>query len=434
MVFYTLLFPLISYAYDFEVNGIYYDIVSPADKTCEVTKGEQKYAGDVIIPSSVNYSSRDITVVGIGDRAFRFCSSLTSVEIPNSITSIGNNAFSGCSSLTSIEIPNSVTSIDSEAFSGCSSLTSIEIPNSVTSIGDYAFSNCSSLTLIEIPNSVTSIGDYAFSNCSSLTLIEIPNSVTSIGDYAFSNCSALTQIKLSENLPYLSHGVVQNCSSLTSLTIPGSIQYIIFRSNLGKGPSFYECNSLKSLKIEHAETGLTLKYSYDKDNQNRYELYWDDNDVASFTNQITNLYLDRFLSDRRLNFQFKAVKELTFGEHINYIQLNLESCSNLSSITCFSTTPPSYMDCSNKQYMSITVKVPYDALEAYKNAEGWKNFWNIEGFDLSGIDYVTTNTLNPSSSRQEISRYDLNGQPVPEDYKGVVIVRFSDGRTKKIIQ
>jgi hypothetical protein len=98
----------------------------------------------------------------IADWAFSDCSALTSVTIPNSVTSIEHNAFSGCTSLTSVTIPNSVTSIEYNAFSGCSSLTSVTIPNSVTSIGDWAFGGCSALTSVTIPNSVTKIGYEAF--------------------------------------------------------------------------------------------------------------------------------------------------------------------------------------------------------------------------------------------------------------------------------
>jgi hypothetical protein len=99
-----------------------------------------------------------------------------------------------CTSLTSIQIPNSVTSIGYRTFYNCTSLTSIQIPNSVTCIVNYAFYLCTRLTSIQIPNSVTSIGNYAFSNCSSLTSIQIPNSVTSIGSSAFRDCIRLTSI------------------------------------------------------------------------------------------------------------------------------------------------------------------------------------------------------------------------------------------------
>ena len=130
-------------------------------------------------------------LTSIGDRAFRNCSSLTSVTIPNSVTNIGWYAFSSCSSLTFVTLGNSVTSIGGGAFESCSALTSIAIPNSVTSIGKYAFRFCSSLTFVTLGNSVTSIGASAFNGCFSLTSITIPNSVTSIGDGAFHDCSQI---------------------------------------------------------------------------------------------------------------------------------------------------------------------------------------------------------------------------------------------------
>ena len=179
----TVLSALKMSAYDFEVDGLYYNMLSSTDLTCGITSGDKKYTGDINIPASVTYKSRELAVTSIGEYAFDGCSSLTSLSIPNSVTSIGLDAFRGCSSLTSISIPNSVTKIGSEAFYGCSSLTSVSIPNSVTEIGDEAFYGCSALTSVSIPNSVTEIGVQAFDTLSSLIIEESQAVLLFIADY-----------------------------------------------------------------------------------------------------------------------------------------------------------------------------------------------------------------------------------------------------------
>ena len=195
----VLLTALSAQAYDFQSGALYYNTTS--DTTVEVayqSKSSDNYQGltTATIPETVTYNGTTYSVTSIGKSAFMWCSSLTSVTIPNSVTSIGVHAFRGCSSLTSVTIPNSVTSIGESAFRGCSSLTSISIPNSVTSIGKWAFSGCSSLTSVTIPNSVTSIGKSAFRGCSSIADIYCYATTPPVcdDDNTFSSVSKLCNI------------------------------------------------------------------------------------------------------------------------------------------------------------------------------------------------------------------------------------------------
>ena len=185
------------------------------------------------------------SVTSIGDWTFSG-NALTSVTIPNSVTSIGAGAFSG-NALTSVIIPNSITSIGDWAFSQ-NALTSVTIPNSITSIGDSAFSQ-NALTSVTIPNSVTSIGAGAFHR-NQLTSITIPNSITSIEDYMFAR-NKLTSITILNNVTSIGDYAFYH-NRLTNVTIPNSVTSIgasAFSSSSYEVIDLDDCNRLTSVTI-----------------------------------------------------------------------------------------------------------------------------------------------------------------------------------------
>jgi hypothetical protein len=187
-----------------------------------------------IIPNSVTY---------VGEWAFRRCRSLTSITIGQSVRSIHNQAFAECISLTSVIIPDTVTFIGEEAFAQCYSLAGVTIGNGVTSIEVRTFFACENLTRVTIPDQVTSIGGMAFYACKSLTNVAIGKGVTAIADEAFRYCTSLTGITLPENITSIGTGAFDRCESLVSVTLPNSI------TSIGVGV-FSNCTSLTSATFE----------------------------------------------------------------------------------------------------------------------------------------------------------------------------------------
>ena len=199
-------------AYDFKVNGIYYningdeatvtfktgekDILDP-DLHAYITLGTSDYSGDLIIPETVTYNGITYTVTKIGISAFRKCSELTSIKLPKTISSINFYAFEECSSLKSFEIPEKIVSVSNYAFQYCEALTSIVIPDSVSTICKRAFYCCSQLRTVIIGKSVSEIGESAFYACPIENITSLPATPPYTHSYGcFYNYSAKLYVPL----------------------------------------------------------------------------------------------------------------------------------------------------------------------------------------------------------------------------------------------
>ena len=191
---------------------------------------------DVVIPERIG----GVKVEAIGSAAFGN-SNITSVVIPEGVTSIGSSAFEGCDLLASVTIPEGVTSIDVYAFNYCDNLKSIIIPGSVK-VWEYAFYGCTGLESVEIKEGAEKVGEYAFGNCTALTSVTIPESVTRIDDSAFYGCCKLTGVTIPENTKNIGNYAFSGCKMLESITIPDSV------TSIGT-QAFYNCSNLNSVVI-----------------------------------------------------------------------------------------------------------------------------------------------------------------------------------------
>ena len=289
----AIFLPLNITAHDFEVDGIYYNIINDNEATVTYKNNNSsqypdRYIDNVTIPSTVNYNGTTYSVTSIDDKAFYRCLYLTGIEIPNSITTIGRAAFYSCSALENVYItdiaswckinftmtsanplsyanhlylnsvevsdlilPDTISEISNYAFYGFTGIMSIIIPNSVNSIGQQAFANCTGLTSVNIGNSVTAIGERTFVGCTALTSVTIGSSVTTIGIQAFSGCTGLTSIIIPNSVTTIGQNAFHGCTGLTSVTIGNSVTTIGFQA-------FSGCTGLTSIDIPNS-----VSYIYD---------------------------------------------------------------------------------------------------------------------------------------------------------------------------
>ena len=345
------------------------------------------------------------TITSIGHFAFENCSGLTSMTLPPSLTSIGGKVFYGCSRLTSLTVPSTLTSVEKDAFLYISvsdfryiiygdlatyvqrgqpyyslsnetntikyyyngqELTDLRIPSSVTSIGNYAFPYCRDLKNMTLPSGVTSIGNCAFKCCSGLTSVTFPSSLTLIGTEAFRGCSGLASLTLPYNLTSIGEDAFCGCSGLTNLTLSPSL------TRIGTG-AFNGCFNLSTLTIPSSLTSISKL-----------------NNKLSETPVFTSAFVTVYVA--------------------------WQTPIQAGDFFC------------NFELWGCTLYVPRGTKQVYLQSEVWKDFGNIQEYDVTDF-----NKVDNRRETKEVSRYFLDGQRLASPTKGINIVRYSDGSIKKEI-
>lgn len=435
-------------AYDFTVDGLYFTITSFKDLTVSVD-GAFSIGTELVIPQTIVYKGRTLTVTSVGNNAFSGssyypASPLQSVSLPNTILSIGDYAFSDNRNLTEVVLPEQLLEIGKYAFSW-TSIKDIKFPSSLTSIGESAFSH-TKLCSIALPDNMEYIPPYCFYNCDSLKSIQWPKRLRSIGYSAFEGCEALTNFTIPPSVVEISPSIIWDCSNISKLTIGKGLNGLPFYHSLYNGYVYeakslethyergeetsYFSNKLDTVIIEDAHDEFSIKgyiSNYRCDDDYYYLTYpafsdgldyfyvgrplidmskWDDFEVAKvYTGIIKKLEIAGTCTENPRFYQ--AVDTLILGKNIASFYVDrLDECY-LDMIICKSTTPP--VVCNgpflNKVYVGATLYVPKGCKDTYSKDSEWGLFWDIQEFE----DDCNTEVTNVTDTPKDISITTQNG-------------------------
>ena len=411
----ALLYSLTASAYDFEVDGIRYDITSFTDLTVKASSISEALTGELVIPSKVQFNGKELVVTdicndfaisndaissltvnqgvkSIGERAFKNCKNLTNINIAQTVTQIGAECFYCCTSLSTFD-NRGIVSLGAKSFAECRNLKEISIEN-LTSLAEGCFLNCIKLSACNLPN-ITSIGKEAFKNCQSLIEYNITNGVTSIEDSAFEGCFAISSIIIPNNVTDLGFNVFKGCTSLTSISIGSGLSYL---------PWVFEgCSNLSDIRIEDATTTLKFGYTgqrnYKSDYNGQYirntESYAYVSSAMFVGKNLREVYIGRNITTESYCF-YEGYQS---GAYMRYRQYYLPN-------------PPF----SGSKIESITIGSLVTDLAMCKSAKGydyWHGEWNASFqncVDLNSVILQTTATYIPQnmfSGCCEISSLDI---------------------------
>lgn len=234
------------------IGGVNYEL-NTEQATATVAAGT--YAGDVTIPQTIVSDGETYTVVGVGESAFAG-QAVTSVKLPNTVTTIGNMAFQMCSLLTNVELGTSIEVIGSMAFMSCHQISSVTFPATLREIGDMAYYECDGINKVHIENIAAWCGVKFGGRTSNpvnfsqnlyvddqlLTNLDIPEGVKAIGNYAFLNCRSIKTLTFHEGLESIGDNCFENCTGIAEVVLPNSV------TSVGRN-LFSSCYNMTSAKV-----------------------------------------------------------------------------------------------------------------------------------------------------------------------------------------
>ena len=286
----------------------------------------------------------------------------------------------------------------------------------------------SSISINDFDIDVVTIGAEAFAECEGLTSVTIPETVYGIAKDAFRNCSSLNTISIPANVNYLGMRAFKNCKNLESVEFETTDDPIYFSNDYNVygyivGDQFSECDNLRKIVLGRKTDPQINMHVQASGGYNARQFGLE---------TVTDLVIADGADVKLLKEDFlrNEIRNLTFGRNLKgWTEVNYHTYYNLETVTVMDEEPKPCLMFSDYDYEKIHLYVPQGTLAAYKAADGWKNFLNISESGESGIE-----DTGVSAQKTVVGRYDLSGRQVADGYRGVTIIRYSDGSVEKTLQ
>ena len=382
-----------AFAYDLEIEGIRYDVVSFTDLTVKATSLSPDKKGEIKITPSITYGKKTLKVVGLGKKFAMGNKQITSIYIEG-IDSISEDAFCDCQNLQTITIGESVKVIDNYAFKNCINIKNVQLGDNISILNEGVFEGCIKLETCSCNKKIDTIGNRAFYKCSSLKELVIPSSTTNIGNSAFAHCNKLEAIEIPDNVTKLGYTVFAGCKNLKTVSLGTGISIL--------HNSFGDCEKLEKIVIKDSKTPLIIdnktseqeKYPGDNIRYTTYVVY----ESLFYCKNIKEAYIGRNLTTKPFCYWVQYSQDYSYSDCKYYVPNPIFSESKIEKVTIG----------------PLVTQLPtfgYTAVEAENSFKGsFENCKNLKTVELLGnnINAIPAKAFKGCSSLQNIVLKNIN--------------------------